>query len=88
MTNTVSNQFEDANVPKPVTLNARPYPWAILAIILVSYALSVAWLHPTNFFGQMEDDSIYFSSAREIALGHGYILPNLPGTPPATKYPS
>jgi hypothetical protein len=33
------------------------------------------------------DDAIYFSSAKALAAGQGYVLPNLPGTPPATKYP-
>lgn len=40
-----------------------------------------------EFFGQMEDDSMYFSSAREIARGHGYVMLSVPGAPPATKYP-
>jgi 4-amino-4-deoxy-L-arabinose transferase-like glycosyltransferase len=62
-------------------------PWLGLIFILLVYLFALARLHPTNFFGQMEDDSLYFSSAREIARGHGYIVPNLPGTPPATKYP-
>jgi 4-amino-4-deoxy-L-arabinose transferase-like glycosyltransferase len=62
-------------------------PWFGLIFILLVYLFALARLHPTNFFGQMEDDSLYFSSAREIARGHGYIVPNLPGTPPATKYP-
>ena len=44
-------------------------------------------LHPTNYFGLFEDDSIYFSSAKALAQGQGYVLPSLPGTPPATKYP-
>ena len=44
-------------------------------------------LHPTNLFGETEDDSIYFSSAKGIAEGRGYVLASFPGTPPATKYP-
>src|SRR4030095_10713973 len=58
-----------------------------LVCITVVFVFFVARLHPTNFFGLMEDDSIYFSSAREIAQGRGYVMPNIPGTPPATKYP-
>jgi 4-amino-4-deoxy-L-arabinose transferase-like glycosyltransferase len=65
----------------------RILPWVGLVCVLALYAYRVASIHPTNFFGQMEDDSIYFSSAREIAQGRGYTMPNLPGTPPATKYP-
>ena len=61
-------------------------PWAGLACLLILYVLSV--LHqPTKLFGLTQDDTIYFSSAKALAAGNGYILPNLPGTPPATKYP-
>src|SRR6202008_2943637 len=31
--------------------------------------------------------TLYFSSAKAIAEGRGYILPSVPGPPPATKYP-
>jgi hypothetical protein len=61
--------------------------WLFLSLILAGYATSIVRLHPTNFFGATEDDSIYFSSAKALAEGRGYILPSLPGTPPATKYP-
>lgn len=87
MTNPISSQIHDLNTSKLAAKNRGFKPWAILAIILFLYAMSVAVLHPTNFFGHMEDDSIYFSSARELALGHGYVMPSLPGSPPATKYP-
>ena len=36
-----------------------------------------------NFF----DDAYYFGSAKALAQGGGYIIPNLPGGPPQTKYP-
>jgi hypothetical protein len=61
--------------------------WFFLSLILAGYVASIARLHPTNFFGLTEDDSIYFSSAKALAEGRGYILPSVPGTPPATKYP-
>ena len=61
--------------------------WAVFALILVAYVANVVHLHPTNFFGATEDDSIYFSSAKALAQGQGYVLPSIPGTPPATKYP-
>lgn len=61
--------------------------WLALGLIVAVFALAVAHLHPTNFFGLFEDDSIYFSSAKALAQGQGYILPSLPGTPSATKYP-
>jgi 4-amino-4-deoxy-L-arabinose transferase-like glycosyltransferase len=65
----------------------RFLPWIALAAIILSYLCLVIRLHPTNFFGLSEDDTLYFSSAKSIAEGHGYILPSVPGTPPATKYP-
>jgi hypothetical protein len=65
----------------------RAVPWLALACILISYVVSIVGLHPTNFFGLTEDDAIYFSSAQALAQGKGYVLPSVPGTPPATKYP-
>jgi hypothetical protein len=59
----------------------------VLACIAATYVLSIVRLHPTNLFGLTEDDGIYFSSAKALAEGRGYVLPNLPGSPPATKYP-
>src|SRR5208282_3497499 len=69
------------------TLHPRSLPWLGLFFIFIAYALSVLSLRPTNFFGLSEDDSVYFSSAKALAQGQGYILPSVPGTPPATKYP-
>jgi hypothetical protein len=65
----------------------RVTPGLALAAILAVYVVTVCYLHPTNFFGFSQDDTIYFSSAKALAEGHGYILPSVPGTPPATKYP-
>jgi len=65
----------------------RWLPWIVLSGIVVLYLSLVAHLHPTNFFGLSQDDSLYFSSAKAIAEGHGYILPSVPGSPAATKYP-
>jgi hypothetical protein len=61
--------------------------WVGLLTILAAYCAVVLHLHPANLFGLTEDDTIYFTSAREIAAGHGYVLPNVPGRPAATKYP-
>jgi hypothetical protein len=58
-----------------------------LLLIFAFYARFVWSLTPTNYFGLTEDDSLYFSSGKALAEGHGYILPSLPGSPPATKYP-
>jgi hypothetical protein len=65
----------------------RALPWIILIAIFSAYIISVIRLHPTNIFGQSEDDAIYFSSAQALAQGRGYILPSIPGTPSAAKYP-
>ncbi|HEY4740691.1 MAG TPA: hypothetical protein VIH76_08870 [Candidatus Acidoferrales bacterium] len=65
----------------------RALPWLVLAGILVVYVASVSRLHSENFFGRTHDDTIYFSSAKALAEGQGYILPSVPGTPPATEYP-
>src|SRR5580700_9037131 len=65
----------------------RALPWLGLAFILILYLISILRLHPTNFFGLTQDDTVYFSSAQALAAGRGYILPSIPGTPPATKYP-
>ena len=69
------------------SLSRRMLPWLGVACILVLYAISSLQLHPNNFFGITQDDTIYFSSARALAAGNGYELPSVPGTPPATKYP-
>ncbi len=53
----------------------RALPWFGLFCILIVYAICVARLKPANF------------SAQALAEGRGYILPSVPGTPPATKYP-
>src|SRR5208282_1236889 len=65
----------------------RVWPWLGLACVLIVYLISVLKLHPANFFGLTQDDTIYFSSAQALSQGKGYILPDLPWTPPATKYP-
>jgi hypothetical protein len=58
-----------------------------LACILALYLFNVERWHPTAFFGRFQDDSIYFSSAKALAQGGGYVIPSFPGTPPQTKYP-
>jgi 4-amino-4-deoxy-L-arabinose transferase-like glycosyltransferase len=65
----------------------RIFSWIAFSTIIVAYVFFAVRLHPTNFFGFSHDDALYFSSAKAIAEGHDYILPSVPGTPPATKYP-
>src|SRR5215469_1515837 len=64
-----------------------PIHWLFLSGILAAYTVGITLLGPSNFFGMMEDDSLYLSSARAIAQGHGYVMASVPGTPPGTKYP-
>jgi 4-amino-4-deoxy-L-arabinose transferase-like glycosyltransferase len=65
----------------------RMLRWPVLLGVLVVFVFLLVRLHPTNFFGLTEDDTIYFSSAKALAEGQGYILPSLPGSPPQHKYP-
>jgi 4-amino-4-deoxy-L-arabinose transferase-like glycosyltransferase len=70
-----------------MSLYRRALPWMGLLCVLAVYVISVVRLHPTNFFGLTQDDTVYFSSAKALADGQGYILPSVPGTPRATHYP-
>jgi hypothetical protein len=65
----------------------RSLRWLGLACILIGYVITVVRLDPTRFFGYIHDDTLYFSSAKAIAEGKGYVMPSVPGMPPATKYP-
>jgi hypothetical protein len=71
----------------PEYLLKKILPWLILAAVCTIYVVTVESLHPANFFGVTDDDAIYFTSAKALAEGRGYILPSIPGTPAATKYP-
>jgi hypothetical protein len=68
-------------------IKRRVVTWAALAGVLAVFFFLLARLHPTDFFGMTEDDTIYFSSAKALAQGSGYILPSLPGAPAQHKYP-
>jgi hypothetical protein len=65
----------------------RLLPLIALPLILAAHLFLVLHLHPTQLFGLQQDDALYFSSAKALAEGRGYILPSLPGAPAATKYP-
>src|SRR5580704_9575049 len=73
----------------PKSSRSHALTLTILGLLAVCalFAIAVAAIHPTEFFGLSEDDSIYLSSARALANGHGYLLESVPGSPPATKYP-
>ena len=59
----------------------------LLFAILLAHFSGVRALNPPGLFGLSQDDSLYFSSAKALAEGRGYVLPSLPGSPAATKYP-
>lgn len=70
-----------------LTLQKLALPWLGVAATLVLFLLLVAHAHPTRWFGAFRDDGLYFSSAKALAEGRGYVIANLPGNPPQTKYP-
>src|SRR5215472_9909721 len=59
----------------------------LLFAILLAHFSGVRALNPPGLFGLSQDDTLYFSSAKALAEGRGYVLPSLPGCPAATKYP-
>ena len=61
--------------------------WVVLGCILASYLLYLGLLRPARGFGAFHDETIYFSSAKALVEGRGYIIPSFPGTPPQTMYP-
>ncbi len=61
--------------------------WICLGIVLLFFLGAIHGLRPASLFGYFHDDTLYFSSARALATGHGYVIASLPGTPPQTKYP-
>jgi 4-amino-4-deoxy-L-arabinose transferase-like glycosyltransferase len=65
----------------------RLLPWLGLLSIGTLFVIAVVRVHPSNFFGYSEDDAIYFSSAKALAEGKGYVIESFPGTPAETKYP-
>jgi hypothetical protein len=63
---------------------------AILALLVCALAPSayLAWsLRSMPHLGFYHDDSIYWVSARSLAIGDGYRIQSLPGQPYQTKYP-
>jgi 4-amino-4-deoxy-L-arabinose transferase-like glycosyltransferase len=63
------------------------WPWLALAAILLVYIGAIALLRPAANFGAIQDDAMYFASAKAIASGQGYLLPSFPGGATAAKYP-
>jgi hypothetical protein len=72
---------------KSKAIKRRAMPCIGLGCILILYVLAVFRFHPPDLFGETQDDSLYFTSAKALADHQGYILPSVPGQPVATKYP-
>src|ERR1700751_30010 len=87
ITEVINPILHDPGYRVQVRPSRRILPWLGFVCISLIYVLAIVRLGPTNYFGMSEDDSIYLSSAKALAEGKGYILPSVPGTPPATKYP-
>lgn len=72
-------------MPKPVLR------WCGVACVVAAFLFSFAGSDPIASFGRYHDDTLYFSSAKALAEGHGYIMPSVPGPGGAavaqTKYP-
>jgi hypothetical protein len=63
---------------------------AVFAVLLAALAPSayLAWtLRTMPHLGFYHDDSLYWVSARSLAVGNGYRIESLPGQPYQTKYP-
>ncbi len=61
--------------------------WLGLCAILALYVWSAWQFGPVSNFGKVLDDGLYFSAAKALAAGQGYVLPSFPVRLAATKYP-
>src|SRR5258708_20535093 len=65
----------------------RIWTTAAAAAILALFCFRVYSFQPREFFDFYHDDGIYFTTAKALAAGCGYIIPSFPGGLPQTKYP-
>lgn len=65
----------------------NPWAWVAVAALLVFYVFSALRVKPAAAFGTFADDALYFSSAKALASGQGYVMPSFPVRLRATKYP-
>src|SRR6266852_2412329 len=65
----------------------RVWATAAAAAILALFCFRVYSFQPREFFDFYHDDAIYFTTAKALAAGCGYIIPSFPGVLPQTKYP-
>ena len=63
-----------------------PAAWfTVAAAVILLIAYCAVWATPAA--GLAHDDGIYIATAKAIANGEGYVMPNLPGSPRQTKFP-
>jgi len=63
-------------------------PRITLAALLAGVLAYVAAAPTAELFGRVHfDDGVFFSAAKALAAGDGYVIPNVPGNPAQTKYP-
>jgi len=63
-----------------------PAAWfTVAAAVILLLAYCAVWATPAA--GLVHDDGIYIATAKAIANGEGYVMPNLPGSPAQTKFP-
>ncbi|HVC00342.1 MAG TPA: hypothetical protein VNJ12_13570, partial [Candidatus Dormibacteraeota bacterium] len=88
--NAVSDSVPRATAPSTALRTSawrRIWPWLCLLLVLLAFAATIAALRPAANFGTLQDDAMYFASAKALAAGQGYFLPSFPGRLTALKYP-
>jgi hypothetical protein len=72
--------------PENATVTARGVALAlgVLVLVVAAFDLSLARNH---LLGVTGDDAYYLTLAQAIATGHGFVVLNLPWTPPETSVP-
>jgi hypothetical protein len=72
---------------KSVNRPLAPTSFLILLILLLPSLLFLKRFEDLPQFGELHDDSIYYTGAKTLAQGRGYLLESLPGSPAQTKFP-
>jgi len=78
---------DDSSIGRSVLAMGRVADWIALTAIAGAMTLYTMALRPVDYFGSYHDDTLYFSSAKALAEGRGYIIPSFPGEPRQSKYP-
>lgn len=65
----------------------KPRSFLAVLLLLVPSAAYLWHFDDLPQFGDMQDDGLYYVSAKSLANGGGYRIESLPGEPAQTKYP-